>query len=855
MVEGEGGDGRKKVAPLGTATLERRLRPGGSTPCLPGGSLTIAGAFPPANRSKPMRSLALCALASLAAPTQLLAAPAPPSSLPAWTAPQDPAKLDQELAGYCEAAAKLPLERLWAQAEKVALLLGDEVGAPFDAAVDRALRSGKYTGKALLFLGATRLLGEEVDWELLSNSLLPLLKSDEDEVVSGATSLFGSSDLGRQEMELRRKVAAALLELAGDGDRPAALRADAAVAAHEIGDGTQVPKARAVLYEFLGSADPGLRARGALGMASLGIIEGVPAVETELERLATYPGEEGLLAKAYLRQQQIRRYKDTELRRAREHAQELVQGGAVAPDLQRVEQLITMIQRLHMDGDKVDREDLLEAAMDGMLHSLDRHSSYFSPEAYKKFEQDLEAEYGGIGAYVNTDPKDGLFTITRPIYSGPAYHAGLASDDKIVRVDDWPTVGKTDEEIIKHLKGKPGTLVKLYVWRRGMDAALIDRPTEDMAITVKRAAITIPPVNSLLLPGKIGLIELTSFSRVASQEVGKALDDLTAQGARAFILDLRNNPGGLLTEARNTADLFLPKGKRVVSTESRVNRPHVYSTQRPPRIPMDVPLVVLINRFSASASEIVSGALQDHGRAIIVGQRSYGKGSVQNLIPLDPESEDRYSDENGNHRHDDWEPLTLDRDGDGEFDYSPRIKLTIERYRLPTGRSIHRELDDEGNILSEGGIAPDVPVGPTRREQWRLMEMRRIQDTRLLRNWAREHYDEHRELFEELAEGDEGDWTRYPGFKELYESLDTALPEDDVRFLLRLELRRLVQDDRGAAFPYGSDYESDVQLQKAIEILLEKLGSKPDDYPAYAKTFDVVGEDGIVHGAPMHRDH
>ncbi len=788
-----------------------------------------------------MRSPLLFALAPL---VPLAAALATSPEAP----PQDPDELDADLAGYGEAALGMEVEEVWNLAQNVAFVLGDEVGAPFDAAVDRALRGDDFAGKASLFLVATRLLGDDVDWELVAAELKPLLSSQDEGLVAGAADLVGSSEFQSQDLELREGMTDALLVVATAEARSADLRAACAVAAHQVGLGDQVPKARKVLYDFMNSADAGLRARGALGLAGLGIIEGVPAVESELDRLASLPGEHGRLAKAYIKQLQIRRFKDTELRRAREQARDMVISGASSPDLQQIEKLISLVQQYHLDGNQVDRQELIEAAMDGLLHSLDRHSAYFSPDAYKKFEQDLEAEYGGIGAYVRTDNDDGLFTITRPIYSGPAYEAGLSSDDKIVRVGDWPTIGQPDDEVIKRLKGKPGTPIRVYVWRRGMDPGLISRPTEDMAVEIERAIITIPPVNALMLPGGIGLVELTTFSRVASQELRAALESLLDQGARGMILDLRNNSGGLLTEARNVADLFLPPGKSVVSTETRISRPKTLNTRIGAVVPEDMPIITLVNRYSASASEIVSGALQDHGRSVIVGQRTFGKGSVQNLLMLDREGEDRWADENGNRRYDDWETITLDHDGDGEFDYSPRIKMTIERYRLPTGRSIHREFDDEGNIVSDGGVSPDVEIGPTRREQWRLVEMRKLQDTRVLRNWVSDQYEDQKAVFDELALGDDDDCSRYPGFDDLFASLDTVLPRTDVRFLLRMEVRRVVQDARGKAFPYGSDYQEDIQLQTAIAQVFEALGEAPTVVAAYAKTFDEVGEDGIVHG-------
>ncbi|MFT4537879.1 MAG: carboxyl-terminal processing protease [Planctomycetota bacterium] len=771
------------------------------------------------------------------------AAPAPvqPTSEPT-SQPSILDELDDLVQERIRAAESLEIQAIWTEAHELAILVGDEEGAAFDAALDRALRADiGGANKGRLLIGAARLLGEEIDWELWTKGLIPLLK-EEGAVGIGAADLLGNKDVrsGADEDSLKA-LGDALCAVATDGSRSTDLRVQSAISAHRVGFGQHISTGRRVLYDFMDSADPKLRAAGALAFGRLGVIEEVPNVEDELSRMASLPGISGQLAASYLKQQEVRRHMERQLRRERERAKSLVSaggGGGVSPDLARVEAVIELVRELHLEGDKVTRDELIGAAINGMLQSLDRHSSYFSPESYKRFEQDLEAEYGGIGAYVGIDRTDSLFTITRPIYSGPAYEAGLATDDKIVRIGDWPTIGEETDDIIKRLKGKPGTDVQLFVWRHGMDPGLIERPTEDMAMTLQRAQITIPPVHSEYLPGDIGLIELTTFSRVASQELLTRVMEFNKKGMKGLILDLRNNTGGLLSEAANVVDILMPKGIDVVSTENRLGRSKSLKTRMPSAIDEDLPMVVLINRFSASAAEIVSGAMQDHGRAKLIGQRSFGKGSVQNLVRLPNEDDDQYADENGNRRHDNWETITKDWDGDGEFDYAPRIKLTIERYLLPTGRSIHRELDDEGNIVNPGGVSPDTEVAARRWPQWRLAEMRRLQRERVIRDWATEKSKDHMADFERLAYSDRSEARSYPGFDALYSSMETVLPEEDVRYLMRLEVRRLVQDRRGEAFPQG-DYEEDLQLQEAIRVVLEEGGQHGvDSIIEYASTFD-----------------
>ncbi|MFT5733287.1 MAG: C-terminal peptidase prc [Planctomycetota bacterium] len=745
---------------------------------------------------------------------------------------------------------------IWTEASRVAGLVGDEFGASFDAVVDEKLASNDLAPREILFLATVRLTGENVDHAKVASRVTDVLEDSDANLVGAATEFLGSMAREISDRDTRKDVAKALLGSAENPEGDAKLRVAAAVAVNKLGSGAQISAARRVLRSFLSSSDPNLRAIGALGFAEISSIEDVDGVEDELDRLADLPGENGRLSRAYLEQLRSTRFFESTMRQIRENdANRRSPGSRMPKDMERIETMISVIQNYHLDGSDATREELLESALQGMLSSLDRHSSFFTPKEYEKFEQSLEAEYGGIGAYVQNDPDDGIFTITRPIYSGPAYQAGLSTDDKIVRIDDWPTIGKETDEIIKRLKGKPGTNVKLYIWRRDMDPTLLDRPTEDMIVEVKRGQISIPSVHSELLPGDIGLVELQSFTRGAAADIAGALSDLSAKTAtgqlNGVILDLRNNTGGLLDEAAKVSDLFLPRGQVVVRTESRIAESKVFKTRLPEIIPSDTPVAVLINRFSASASEIVSGALQDYGRATLIGQRSFGKGSVQNLVRMPNESDDEYVDENGNRRRDNWENITKDWDGDGEFDFAPRIKLTIERYRLPLGRSIHRELDAEGNIKSLGGLSPDIEVSAKRRETWRLREMRRIQDTRVLRKWVTERFVGREDVFKTLAFCDFDNSELYPGFDDLYGSLDTTLTRDDVRFLLRIEVRRRVQDERGSAFPLG-DFAEDLQLQAAVEDVLNKKGLKIQDIPEYAGTFDdrTPMDDSVAAAAP-----
>lgn len=302
--------------------------------------------------------------------------------------------------------------------------------------------------------------------------------------------------------------------------------------------------------------------------------------------------------------------------------------------------------------DNVTQEQLLNGAIEGMLHSLgDPHSDYLEPQTYRDLMNHTEGTFGGIGVVMGMQDKE--IVVISPIAGTPGDAAGLKTGDKIVKINDEDTAGMSIEQAATKIRGESGTQVVLTIRRAG---------TEDRAYEITRSVIAVQTAAGQMLEDNIGYIRIAAFSENTAQEVRKVYDELVQQGMRAVILDLRNNPGGLLNSSVDIANLFVPKGV-VVSTVKRNGEREVF-TSNLERVPY--PAVALINGGSASASEIVAGALQDTGAATIVGTKSYGKGSVQIVLPL-------YG-------------------GDA-------MKLTVAKYYTPNDRSI------EGT-----GIEPDVTV-------------------------------------------------------------------------------------------------------------------------------------------------
>lgn len=335
--------------------------------------------------------------------------------------------------------------------------------------------------------------------------------------------------------------------------------------------------------------------------------------------------------------------------------------------------------------DDTQTQKLVYGAAAGMVRTLDPFSQFLEPEMNREMKTETEGQFGGVGLRLNI--KDDWLTVLTPMPGSPAYRLGILPNDRIAEIDGAPTKDMDMEDALKRMRGAPGTKVKVKIYRGAAEASEEGWKPRDFEIT--RELVKIDSVYSKKLDGGVGYARVSEFSAKTADDLADALRKLTKDGATSLVLDLRNNPGGLLSAAVEVSSLFLGEGKLIVYTQGRrpESRQDFTAGQKAPY--SSLPLVVLLNGGSASASEIVAGALQDHKRAVVVGQRSYGKASVQSLIPLP--------------------------DGSG-------LRLTVARYYTPTGRSIHR---DEKN--KTGGIPPDiaVPVTPETEaklyEQWEMI--------------------------------------------------------------------------------------------------------------------------------------
>jgi carboxyl-terminal processing protease len=324
-------------------------------------------------------------------------------------------------------------------------------------------------------------------------------------------------------------------------------------------------------------------------------------------------------------------------------------------ELKTFSEVLSTVQKNYVE--EVKSKELVYGAIKGMLNTLDSHSSFMPPEAYKEMQVDTKGEFGGLGIQIGV--KDNKLTVISPIEGTPAEQAGIKAGDVILKVDGQSSVNLSLQEAVEKMRGPKGSKVTLTILR--------ENTPEPLVFTLVRDIIKIHSVKSKMLDQGVGYIRVSQFQEHTSKDLEKALKKLKEEKMQSMILDLRNNPGGLLTSAVEISEQFLEPGKLIVYIKGRDGKKEEYSSNGPAD-QENYPMIVLVNEGSASASEIVSGALQDWGRAVVVGVQTFGKGSVQTILPLS--------------------------DGAG-------LRLTTAKYYTPKGRSIQ-------NV----GIEPDITVKP-----------------------------------------------------------------------------------------------------------------------------------------------
>ncbi|HEY5482180.1 MAG TPA: S41 family peptidase [Verrucomicrobiae bacterium] len=337
------------------------------------------------------------------------------------------------------------------------------------------------------------------------------------------------------------------------------------------------------------------------------------------------------------------------------------------PSLELFSTVMEKVRKDYVEGQNLKYQDLVYAALKGMLNTLDPHSEFMEPEKYKELQSDTQGAFGGLGIVISM--KDNFITVISPMEDSPGFKAGITSGDRIIKIDGKSTEKMSTQDAVKILRGEPGTDVKISILRPSSGQV------KDYKLT--RAVITVDMVKDIngkkefpISDNKIGYIRLVQFGEKTSADLETALKKLKDEGMQGLVLDLRGNPGGLLDQAVDVCEKFLPRGDLVVTTEGRNPSQNSVRKARGRGDELhNMPMVVLVNLGSASASEIVAGCLQDTKRAIILGEKTFGKGSVQSILPL----------------------------GDGSA-----LRLTTAKYYTPSHKVIHEE-----------GITPDIVVPVT----------------------------------------------------------------------------------------------------------------------------------------------
>ena len=452
--------------------------------------------------------------------------------------------------------------------------------------------------------------------------------------------------------------------------------------------------------------------------------------------------------------------------------------------------------------EEIGSEKLVYSSIDGMLRTLDPHSSFLEPRDYSDMQERQKGTFYGLGILVTK--RNNQVTVITPLEGTPAYRLGIRAGDIISAVEGEPTEDLQLDEVVRRLKGAKGTPVNISIIRPGIE--------EPIPLTIIREAIPTNSItNALMIRPGVGYIRIKDFTYTTVRELGEAIDRLEGEGMEKLILDLRMNPGGLLDAAVGVSDFFVDKGQMIVYHKGRL--PDSYQEYRAPgkQKRVDVPLVILINRESASASEIVAGAIQDHDRGLIVGQTSWGKGLVQSVYALQ---------------------------------YGAGLALTTSRYFTPSGRNIQRDYssfydyylgahngdqesqngptystDLDRKVYGGGGIAPDIVVEP--RTLPPVIQVLQIRSA--IFNYAVRYIADH-DVTMDLEVGDDliADFAAYAAANDIApaDEIQEVLKNDDDRAYVRRQLKAEIISARfGYEASYAARLEGDEQVAKALEVL------------------------------------
>jgi carboxyl-terminal processing protease len=483
--------------------------------------------------------------------------------------------------------------------------------------------------------------------------------------------------------------------------------------------------------------------------------------------------------------------------------------------------------------DEMDPKEVMEAAIKGMLDELDEHSNYLPPMNYEDLVMSTEGEFGGLGITINI--RDHYPTVVSPIEGTPAYYMGIQGGDQIIEIEGESSKDFTSREAVKLLRGKAGTQVNIAIQRPGVEAPL--------PFTITRDIIKIESVPYAFMIDDVGYVRVQNFARSTKDELKVKLDELTAAGMKGLILDLRFNPGGLLDAAQGVSELFLPKDDLIVFTKGRLRaQNHSFYSESRGKVYNDVPTVVMINGSSASASEIVSGAFQDHDAGLVVGQTSFGKGSVQTVFRLDEDealklTTARYYTPSGRSIHKDrprhgaedpMDPLAGDEDA-----ADPEAEPEAEPEELdkdPAEKEVHRFhqekfFTDAGRVVyGGGGINPDIEI-----EQDFLQDFEvAVERDGALFGFAVDYASKHEEISVDyqVSDADFADFKKFlDGREKIGEYLEVfelaysdSLVDANSEFIKRGIRREVARRLHGPQAAYKVAIEADTQLHEALEL-------------------------------------